>query len=68
MVDLILKYLNNLFGGGNKRPSLEDEVLYSIKKYKNTYRLLEEYDKKSKKETTILDDPEGLRDYFQPLD
>ncbi|HBL52296.1 MAG: hypothetical protein A3D24_01460 [Candidatus Blackburnbacteria bacterium RIFCSPHIGHO2_02_FULL_39_13] len=49
----------------SKNPSYQHDVEYSVRKYKNTYKLLEEYDKKSIKDPSILADSGRLRVYIR---
>lgn len=67
MTDYLKRILNAFFLKKTKETSFEDEVKYSVKKYYNTYRSLEEYDKKPKKDSAVLVDREGVRDYFRAL-
>lgn len=67
MTDLIKIYINSFLANFRGETSLEEAVRYSVKKYYNTYKKLEEYDKESKQESKILVDPEGLQEYFRPF-
>lgn len=67
MTDKVKKYINYLLTKFQKEISLEEAVRYSVKKYYNTYKKPEEYDKKPKQESKILADPEGFREYFRPF-
>lgn len=68
MINLLKKYFGNIyFDSLGRKNSLDEAVDRSVKKYYDTYKLLEAYDKKSKKEAGVLADSEGLREYFQPF-
>lgn len=67
MVDFITRYFNSFISSFRGNKSLKEDVRHSVKKYYNTYKLLEKYDEKSTKSPEVLADPEGLQDYFQSL-
>lgn len=51
----------------NKNKYINNLVKHSLKKYKKTYDLLEEYDQKSIQNPEALADPGRMRQYIQNL-
>lgn len=51
----------------NRNLSVDEGVEYSLKKYRKTYELLEEYDQKAVRDPESLADPERLRPFIRDL-
>lgn len=63
-----MKKLGDLLSGiVSGQTSVEKEVDYSLKKYGETYKWLEEYDKKAIKDPEKLAKPKDLRPYLRGL-
>ena len=46
---------------------IDKHVHYSVKKYQETYHLLEDYDKSTQKSSNILGNAERLQDDIRPF-
>lgn len=67
MVDYIKQLLKSIYKPKISQKEIEAGVKHSIDMYYNTYKLLEKYDKQSKKDASLLADPENLRKYFRSV-